>query len=201
MGLENTHKKLKLAVFISGRGSNLQSLIDACAEPQFPAQIEVVLSNKTGVQGLERAEKAGIPAETVPHGDFDSKAEFEAAILKVLENYNIDLICLAGFMRILSSDFIARWPDKIINIHPSLLPAYKGLDTHARALADGASEAGCTIHYVIPEMDSGEIILQKSIPILDGDNVETLAERVLEAEHIAYPEALCILAEKQQKTG
>ncbi|GJL86012.1 MAG: phosphoribosylglycinamide formyltransferase [Micavibrio sp.] len=187
--------KLNLAVFISGRGSNLQSLIDACQEDNYPAQISVVLSNKPNVQGLERAKKAGIPTLTIPHKDFETKEAFEGTILEALKDYPIDLICLAGFMRILSPYFIGHWPDKIINIHPSLLPDYKGLNTHERALADGQKEVGCTIHHVVPEMDSGPIIMQKKVPVLDGDTPETLAERVLEQEHIAYPEAVRLLAE------
>lgn len=182
--------KLRLAVLISGRGSNLQALIDACQNPAFPAEIAVVISNVPDAYGLQRAQKAGIATRIVNHQDFQGKAAFEAAILDTLAEFEIDLICLAGFMRIISADFIARWPDKIINIHPSLLPAYKGLNTHERAISDGAKQAGCTVHYVIPEMDSGPIILQKSVDILPGDTPETLAARVLEQEHQAYPEAI-----------
>lgn len=188
--------KLKLAVFISGRGSNLQSIIDACADENFPAQISVVLSNKADVFGLERAQKAGIPTEVVSHKDFAAREEFEHEIQNRLEKYAPDLICLAGFIRILSDYLPTKWAGRMLNIHPSLLPDYKGLHTHQRAIDDGKTEAGCTIHYVVPELDSGEIIVQKRVPILPGDTADTLAARVLEQEHVAYPEAIKIVAEK-----
>lgn len=187
--------KLKLAVLISGRGSNLQALIDACADPAFPASIAVVLSNVPGAYGLTRAQNAGIPTIVVNHKDFADKRAFESAMVERLQGYDIDLICLAGFMRILSADFIAQWPDKIINIHPSLLPAYKGLNTHERAIKDGAKQAGCTVHYVVPEMDSGPMILQRAVDVLPDDTAETLAERVLQEEHKAYPEAILKILE------
>lgn len=188
-------KKLNLAVLISGRGSNLQALIDSCARPDFPARISVVVSNVPGAAGLERAEKAGIPAETVPHKGL-SREEFEDAIMIRLREYPVDLVCLAGFMRILTPRFIGQWPERLINIHPSLLPDYKGLHTHERVLADGKAETGCTIHYVVPEMDSGPVIVQKRAPVYKDDTPERLAARVLEQEHIAYPEAVRIVAEK-----
>jgi phosphoribosylglycinamide formyltransferase-1 len=192
-------KKINLAVLISGRGSNLQSLIDACARPDFPAQIAVVISNRPNVFGLQRAEKAGIPTVTIDHKDFVSREEFEAALDSALEDYPLDLVCLAGFMRILTGGFIRKWEGRMINIHPSLLPKYKGLDTHARALEAGDSEAGCSIHYVAEEVDGGEIIVQKSVPVLNGDTPETLAARVLEQEHIAYPEAVETLAKQMTR--
>lgn len=192
-----TGKKLNLAVFISGRGSNLQSIIDACRNPDFPARISFVLSNKSEAYGLERAHKSGIPTAVVLHKDYPTREAFEDAMMAELARHPVDLICLAGFMRILTPHFINRWPDKIINIHPSLLPDYKGLHTHERALADGKKEVGCTIHYVVPEMDSGPIIMQKRVPILPGDTPDTLAARVLEQEHIAYPEAIRKLANKR----
>lgn len=183
--------KLKLAIFISGRGSNMDALITACADPSYPAEIVLVLSNNPDAPGLDKAEKAGIATEIVNHRDYPKdKPGFEAAILEKLAAYPIDLICLAGFMRILSADFIAHWPEKIINIHPSLLPKFKGLDTHQRALDAGETEQGCTIHYVVPEMDAGPIILQRSVPILPDDTAGTLAARVLTEEHRAYPEAV-----------
>lgn len=189
--------KLKLAIFISGRGSNMGALITACAHPDFPAEIVLVLSNTPDAPGLDKAQKAGLATEIVNHRDYPKdKPAFEAKILERLAAYPIDLICLAGFMRILSADFIARWPEKIINIHPSLLPKFKGLDTHQRALDAGESEHGCTVHYVVPEMDAGPIILQRAVPILPDDNADSLAARVLEQEHIAYPEAVRLLSEK-----
>lgn len=192
-GVSGPASKKRLAVLISGRGSNLQSIIDACETPDFPAEIAVVISNIPGAKGLERAERAGITALTVSHKDHANRENFEDALLKALEPYNVDLICLAGFMRLLTAHFLEQWQGKIINIHPSLLPAYKGVDTHERALAAGESEAGCTVHFVTEEMDSGKIILQKAVPILPGDTPKTLAERVLEQEHKAYPEAIRIL--------
>ncbi len=190
-------RKIKLAVFLSGRGSNAQALIDACKNPDFPAEIVLVLSNIPNAGGLERAQDAGIPTATVDHKLFKGdKAAFEGAIQEVLSSYDIDLICLAGFMRLLSAEFLTQWPEQVINIHPSLLPDYKGLHTHERAIADGRNHGGCTVHYVVPEMDAGEIIVQKSVPILDGDTPQTLAARVLEQEHIAYPQALRIMADK-----
>lgn len=192
-----TDTKLNLAVFISGRGSNLQSIIDACQDPDFPARVSLVLSNKSDAYGLERARKVGIPTVVILHKDYPTREAFEDAMLAELAGHPVDLICLAGFMRILTPHFINRWPDKIINIHPSLLPDYKGLNTHERALADGKKEAGCTIHYVVPEMDSGPIIMQKRVPILTGDTPEILAARVLEQEHIAYPEVIRKLANKR----
>ncbi len=185
---------LNLAVFISGRGSNLQSLIDACARADFPARIVLVVSNVAGAYGLTRAENAGIATAVVPHGDYADKTSFEQALLDTLGVYDIDLVCLAGFMRILSAHFITPWEGRLINIHPSLLPAYKGLNTHARALSDGARKAGCSVHYVVPAVDSGDIIVQKSVAVLADDTAETLAARVLEQEHIAYPEAVESLA-------
>ncbi|MCB1531870.1 MAG: phosphoribosylglycinamide formyltransferase [Alphaproteobacteria bacterium] len=198
MGVVRLERTLDLAVLISGRGSNLQAIIDACKNPEFPARIAVVISNKPDVYGLERARDAGIDTHVVPHSG-RPKAEFEAQLHEVISDYDVNLICLAGFMRILSADFIAKWPNKIINIHPSLLPKHKGLDTHQRALEAGDTQSGCTVHYVVPEMDSGPIIVQKSVPILDGDTPDTLAARVLEQEHIAYPEAIKLVAQKRLK--
>lgn len=189
-------KKLKLAVFISGRGSNMRSIVEACEDPTFPAEVSVVLSNRPNAEGLRFASSNDIPTETVDHKKFDSRENFEAEVSKSLESYEIDLIILAGFMRVLTPSFVEKWPDKIINIHPSLLPDYKGTNTHARALADGQEEAGCTVHYVIPELDSGKIIAQVRVPILKSDTVETLSERVLKEEHKIYPKAIEKLAKK-----
>ncbi len=186
--------RINIAVLISGRGSNLQALIDACAKPDFPAKISVVISNIPGVTGLERAEKAGIPTVVVSHKNHETREKFEDALMETLKKYEVGLVCLAGFMRILTPHFIDRWPERLINIHPSLLPDYKGLHTHERVLTDGRAETGCTIHYVIPAMDSGPAIVQKRVPVKNGDTPETLAARVLEQEHIAYPEAVRIIA-------
>ena len=184
-------KKINLAVLISGSGSNLQALIDACARDDFPARIAVVLSNKDDALGLTRAQKAGIPTEIIAHKDYDDREAFEIALINALTPHSPDLICLAGFMRILTPHFINHWGDqRMINIHPSLLPDYKGLHTHQRAIDDGKDIAGCTVHFVAPEVDSGEIIVQKQVPITKNDTAETLAKRILTQEHIAYPEAV-----------
>jgi phosphoribosylglycinamide formyltransferase-1 len=182
--------KKRLAVLISGRGSNLQSIIDACKAPDFPAEIAIVVSNIPDVFGLERARLAHIPALTLPHGNYPDRKTFEEALLAALLPYQIDLICLAGFMRLLTPHFLEHWAGCIINIHPSLLPLHKGLDTHAKAIAAGDTEAGCTVHHVTAEMDSGDIIVQRRVPIIPGDTEDTLAARVLEQEHIAYPAAI-----------
>lgn len=189
-------RKLNLAVLISGRGSNLQALIDATKDPDFPAQIAVVISNVPDAKGLDKAGSHGIASVVINHHKFETRQDFENALSDSLTNYPVDLICLAGFMRILGSDFIRRWPEKIINIHPSLLPAYKGLNTHERVLQDGQKETGCTVHYVTPELDSGAPIIQKRVSVYPDDTPESLAARVLEQEHEAYPEAIRIWAEK-----
>lgn len=190
-------QKLNLAVLISGRGSNLQSILEACQDPEFPAQVKLVISNKADAYGLVRAEKMGIPTSVVAHKDFSSREEFERALIAAIETAGpIDLVCLAGFMRVLTPLFIARWENRLINIHPSLLPAYKGLHTHERAIAAGEKIAGCTIHFVTSGVDEGPIILQKSVPVLPNDTPDSLAERVLEQEHLAYPEAISLLAQK-----
>ncbi|MEM7568678.1 MAG: phosphoribosylglycinamide formyltransferase [Pseudomonadota bacterium] len=187
--------KLRVAVLISGRGSNLQSLIDACAQPDFPAEIVLVISNRPGAYGLERAQKAGIPAVTLDHKAYASKADFEAAIDAALAEANVELVCLAGFMRLLSADFVRRWEGRMINIHPSLLPSFKGLHTHRQTLDAGVKIAGCTVHFVVPEMDAGPIIVQAAVPVLQGDDEDALAARVLSQEHQIYPSALKWIAE------
>ena len=187
-------KRLNVAVLISGRGSNLQSIIDACADPDFPASVKVVLSNEPEAYGLERARQAGIPTEIVPHKAHPSRKEFEEAMQSILIQYDIDLVCLAGFMRVLTSDFVAKWEGRMLNIHPSLLPAYPGLHTHERVLANHEKESGCTIHFVTPGLDEGPTLLQKRAPVLQNDTPDTLAARILEQEHIAYPEAIRLLA-------
>ena len=186
---------MRLAVLVSGRGTNLQALIDACNQSDYPAEISVVISNKPGVAALERAAKAGIKAVTVNHKDFDTKADFEAAMQAVLEDSKVQLVCLAGFMRLLSADFVNSWRDRLINIRPSLLPSFRGLDTHARAIEAGVKITGCTIHYVRPEMDEGPIILQGAVPVMDNDTPESLGARVLDVENQLYPEAVRRIAE------
>ncbi|MGD9741190.1 MAG: phosphoribosylglycinamide formyltransferase [Dongiaceae bacterium] len=187
-------KPLAVGVLISGRGSNLQALIEACRDPATKAGIRLVLSNKADAQGLARAAAAGIETAVVDHRDFPDRVRFDAEIDRRLREKGVELVCLAGFMRILTDAFVDRWRDRMINIHPSLLPAFRGLDTHARALAAGAKLAGCTVHYVRRELDTGPIILQEKVPVLPGDTAERLAARVLEAEHRAYPAALRLIA-------
>jgi phosphoribosylglycinamide formyltransferase-1 len=189
--------RLRVAVLISGRGSNLQALIDACAERDFPAEIRLVLSNRGDAAGLARAAHAGIATKVIPHREFATRDEFDAALHHALQAADIELVCLAGFMRLLGKDFVGRWRDRLINIHPSLLPEFRGLDTHARALTAGVPVAGCTVHYVRAAVDDGPIIVQRKVPVLPGDDEAALAARVLEAEHQAYPLALRLIAEKR----
>ena len=187
--------RLKAAVLISGRGSNLQALIDACAEPSFPAEIGLVVSNRADAAGLQRAARAGIPTAIISHRDYASRREFDAAIDGSLREANVELVCLAGFMRLLGAEFVEAWRDRLINIHPSLLPAFRGLDTHARVLAAGVRITGCTVHFVRAEVDDGPIIVQAAVPVLASDDADSLSDRVLTAEHRAYPLALRLLGE------
>ncbi len=184
-----------VAVLISGSGTNLQALIDACAEEDFPATINVVISNKPGVKGLERAQKAGIPTKVIDHKEFKTREEFDEQIQEALREYNVKLICLAGFMRILDARFVNRWRNRMLNIHPSLLPSFKGLHTQERALEAGVRFSGCTVHFVNPELDDGPIITQAVVAVDPNDDADTLAEKVLEKEHIIYPQALRLVAE------
>jgi len=184
----------RVAVLISGRGSNMAALIEASAMPGYPAAIAVVISNKPDAAGLDFARKSGIPTATLTQKSFPSREEFDRAVHAVLLARNIEIVALAGFMRILSPWFCEQWQGRMINIHPSLLPAYKGLDTHARALAAGEKEHGCTVHFVTPALDDGPTILQARVPVLADDTEATLAARVLAEEHRIYPEALAMLA-------
>lgn len=185
-----------VGVLISGRGSNLQALIDAAADPAFPARIALVLSNKADAYGLERARAAGIATAVISHRDYaGDRAAFDAAMSRALKDAGCEFLCLAGFMRILSEGFVEEWRGKAINIHPSLLPAYRGLDTHARAIADGAQEHGCTVHFVTPGLDEGPAIIQAAVPVIPGDDEAALAARVLSREHDIYPRALGWLAQ------
>ncbi len=187
--------RLRVAVLISGRGSNLQALIEACRTPGFPAEIVLVLSNNPEAAGLRLAADAGIRSTTVDHRHFTDRNRFEAAIDSELQSCGAELVCLAGFMRLLTPEFVERWRDRLVNIHPSLLPAFKGLDTHERVLAAGVRLSGCTVHFVRADMDDGPIILQAAVPVHDGDNTDALAARVLKAEHRCYPAALKLIAE------
>jgi phosphoribosylglycinamide formyltransferase-1 len=185
----------RVGVLISGRGSNLQALLDACAEPTFPAEIVLVVSNKAEAPGLERAVRAGVPTRIVARRDYPDRAACDAAMTAALEAAGVELVCLAGFMRLLSEAFVDHWRDRMINIHPALLPLFPGLDTHASALQAGVKLHGCTVHFVRFEMDSGPIIGQAAVPVLPGDDADSLAARVLEAEHRLYPHCLRLVAE------
>ena len=183
--------RLKLAILISGRGSNMKALLEAARDPSFPAQPVLVLSNRPDARGLETAAAEGIATHAIDHKTFGKDREaFERALHEQLEAAGVEIIALAGFMRVLTPWFVNTWQGRMINIHPSLLPKYKGLDTHQRAIDAGDSEAGCTVHWVSPGVDDGEIIQQAAIPILPEDTADSLADRILPVEHRLYPEAL-----------
>jgi phosphoribosylglycinamide formyltransferase-1 len=186
--------RTRTAVLISGNGSNLQALLDAAKAPDYPAEIVLVISNKTDAYGLTRAEQAGIPAVVIPHENFASREAFDAMMDASLKTHEIGLVVMAGFMRILSDWFVAEWAGKLINIHPSLLPKFKGTHTHQRALDAGEKQHGATVHWVIPELDAGEIIAQAALDILPGDTAETLQQRVHALEHQLYPAAVAKVA-------
>tara|TARA_R110000868_G_scaffold360012_1_gene622041 strand:+ start:4461 stop:5078 length:618 start_codon:yes stop_codon:yes gene_type:complete len=186
---------MKIGVLISGRGSNLKSLIDACAAPGFPAEMVLVISNKADAGGLQFARDAGIPTRVVSHRDYDSREAFDRVMDEALREAGVDFVCSAGFMRILSDEFVEKWRDRQLNIHPSLLPSFKGLNVYARAIEAGCKISGCTVHFVRAAMDEGPIVAQTAVPVLEGDTPETLAARILEAEHKLYPHALRLVAE------
>lgn len=186
----------KVAVLFSGRGSNLKTLAEHMAQPQVPAELALALSNRPKAGGLDYCASQGIAHQAIDHKLFETRESFDAELDAALRAAGIELICCAGFMRLLSPGFVEAWRDRIINIHPSLLPKYKGLHTHARALEAGDSVHGCSVHYMRPEMDEGPVIVQKQVPVLPEDTPDTLAERVLQQEHIAYPEALDAVLKK-----
>jgi phosphoribosylglycinamide formyltransferase 1 len=186
--------KKRVGILISGRGSNMMSLIAACNRADFPAEIAVVISNRPEAAGLARATEAGIKTVAIDHKLFASRVPFEMKLHQTLLDHGVDLICNAGFMRMLTGGFVDRWRDRQLNIHPSLLPALPGLDTHSRALDQGLMIHGCTVHYVRLEMDSGPIIAQAAVPVLYDDTAETLGARVLQQEHALYPHALELVA-------
>lgn len=184
----------RAAILISGRGSNMDALIAAARDPDFPAEIALVASNRPDAPGLARAKAQGIAVAAVDHKIYAGREEFERSLQIVLATHRIELLCLAGFMRLLTPWFVEQWRGRMLNIHPALLPAYRGLHTHRRALEDGAKIHGCTVHFVAPEMDEGPIVAQAAVPVLDADTEETLAARVLEQEHALYPRALRLVA-------
>jgi formyltetrahydrofolate-dependent phosphoribosylglycinamide formyltransferase len=195
-----TERRMRAAIMISGGGSNMAALIEAARTPGYPIDFVGVVSDNQHAGGLAGAEAAGVPAVAFERKLFPSKAAHEAAILAHLAGLDLDLICLAGYMRVLSADFIAAWRGRIVNIHPSLLPLYPGLHTHQRAIDAGARLAGCSVHYVTEGVDDGPLIAQAAVPVLDGDTAETLAARVLTAEHRLYPAALKRLASGAAQT-
>lgn len=190
-----TGTRKRVAVFISGGGSNMLALADACAAPDFPAEIVAVISDKPSAGGIAKAEARGIRTLVFERRQFAGKPEHEAAILAALDEVKPDILCLAGYMRLFSSDFIHRHEGRILNIHPALLPLFPGLHTHQRALDAGVKIAGCTVHFVTEGMDEGPIVAQGAVPVLAGDTAETLAARILTVEHKLYPLALKLLAE------
>lgn len=192
---------MKVGVLISGRGSNLQALIDACADEDYPAEIVLVISNVPGAAGLERAEAAGIPTVVVDHKAFDDREAFEEVLGETLNAAGVELVCLAGFMRLLTEDFVNHWRDRLINIHPSLLPAFRGIHIHERVIEYGTRFSGCTVHFVRPAMDDGPIIIQAVVPVFQDDDPDLLAARVLAQEHRAYPLAVRLIAESRVRVA
>ena len=195
----NSHMTLpiRLVVLISGNGSNLQAIIDNIATNSLPAEVLAVISNKADAYGLQRAAKAGIPQHVLSNTDFSNRQHYDQALKELIDQYQPDLVVLAGFMRILSDEFVKHYAGRLLNIHPSLLPKYKGLNTHQRVLDAGDKEHGCSVHFVTPELDDGPVILQATVPVKENDTAETLAARVHEEEHRIYPEAIRLFAENK----
>ena len=188
-------RKIRLVVLISGRGSNLQAILDQAASGELPVEVAAVISNRPGIHGLERARQAGVPALELDHKDFADRPGFEAALIELINRYLPDLVILAGFMRVLTPGFTAHYQGRMFNIHPSLLPKFRGLHTHERAIVAGETEHGASIHFVTAELDGGPVIVQARVPVLPGDDPDTLAARVLEQEHRLYPLAIRWFAE------
>lgn len=186
---------MNVGVLISGRGSNMVSLARACADPEFPADIAVVISNEREASGLERAAELGLATEIVDHRLYPDRIAFEDALARQLLEHDVDLLCLAGFMRLVSARLLGHFPQRVLNIHPSLLPSFPGLHAHRQVLAHGVRVSGCTVHIVTEDMDAGPIVLQAAVPVHGSDNEDTLAARVLEQEHHIYPEAVRLFAE------
>jgi phosphoribosylglycinamide formyltransferase 1 len=187
--------KLRVGILISGRGSNMRALIEACADSAYPAEIIVVISNVPGAPGLACAAAAGVATLVIDHKAYAERSAFEEALHAALLSRKVELVCLAGFMRLLTDAFVGRWHDRLINIHPSLLPAFRGLHVHERVIAYGARFSGCTVHFVRPAMDDGPIIVQAVVPVRPDDDAERLAARVLAEEHRIYPLAVRLIAE------
>ena len=186
--------KRRVAILISGRGSNMTALVEAARRQDFPAEIVVVVSNKADAAGLAKARDSGVSAVTIESKPFADRAGFEAKLRSVLDEYRVDLICLAGFMRLFTAEFVQHWHGRMLNIHPSLLPSFPGLDPHGQALRAGVKISGATVHFVIPETDAGPIVMQGAVAVRDDDTPETLSARILEIEHRIYPDALRLVA-------
>ena len=180
----------RLGLLVSGRGSNLQAIIDAIASGQLDASIAVVISNRPGAMGLTRALAAGLPTEVLDHKLCASRREYDLALAALLQRYDVELVCLAGFMRLLGPEFVDAFPNAVLNVHPSLLPAFPGVNAQGQALEHGVKVAGCTVHVVTAELDAGPIIAQSAVPVLPADTVETLSARILVQEHRLYPKAI-----------
>ena len=190
--------KRRVAILISGRGSNMAALIRAAAVQDFPAEIAVVISNRADARGLEKAQASGVPTLVIESKPFGKdRAAFEVALQAALDQHGVDLICLGGFMRLFTAEFVQHWYGRMLNIHPSLLPSFPGLDPHGQALRAGVKISGATVHFVIPQTDAGPILMQGAVAVSDHDTAETLSERILEVEHRIYPEALRLLANGQ----
>jgi phosphoribosylglycinamide formyltransferase-1 len=199
---ESPNRKSRLAVLLSGRGSNFEAIADAARNGTIPnAEIVAVISDVPGARGLERARQRGLPAFAVDRGLHGSRRDHEEAVMRVLDQARPDLVCLAGYMRLLSPAFVARYRGRILNIHPALLPKFPGLDAQRRALEAGEKESGCTVHFVDEGTDTGPILLQRRVPVLAGDTEETLSARILEEEHRAYPEAVARVLEELRRSG
>ncbi len=193
--------RLRVGVLISGNGSNLQALLEACGDAGFPAEIVLVVANRADAFGLERARRAGVATRVLDHQAFPSRESFDEAMTGLLRNAGVELVCLAGFMRLLSTGFVQSWQNRLINIHPSLLPSFKGLHAHRQALDAGVTIHGCTVHFVTADLDGGPILVQAAVPVHPDDDEESLAARVLEAEHRIYPLALRWLGEGRARIG
>ncbi|MGI9523034.1 MAG: phosphoribosylglycinamide formyltransferase [Hyphomicrobiaceae bacterium] len=193
--------RIPAVILISGRGSNMMALVQAAASPDYPIEFVAIIANRPNAPGVEWARERGIKTIVIDHTSYDSRAEFDESLDKAISACRAELIVCAGFMRILTGEFVSRWANRLINIHPSLLPAFKGLNTHSRALEAGVKISGCTVHFVTPELDTGPIIAQAAVPVLPFDTPETLANRTLQAEHVIYPEALRLVAEAFDSPG
>jgi phosphoribosylglycinamide formyltransferase-1 len=184
----------RIGILISGRGSNMRSLVEASRDPAYPAEVVVVVSNRPDAPGLAWAQQEGLQTLVIDHKDFASREQFDAALHGALTNAGAEIVCCAGFMRLMTPELVTRWEGRMLNIHPSLLPAFRGLNPQEQALAAGVRISGCTVHYVVPEMDAGPIIAQAAVPVLGSDTPATLASRILAAEHKLYPHALRLVA-------